>query len=90
MQIHGYNSSVHCLSGEVVGVLCGVGGEGVCGVGGEGVCGELLPCITSGIQGNLERDSGEAEEQPHLIQKLSSSSSSDSADDNDRVNTLDI
>ena len=49
-----------CYAGEMAGILCGVGGEGVCG--------ELLPYITGGIQGNLERDSGELD--PQLTQKL--------------------
>ena len=53
-------SNCICYAGEVAGVLCGVGGEGVCG--------ELLPYITGGIQGNLERDSGELD--PQLSQKL--------------------
>ena len=53
------------MLGEVAGVLCAVGGEGVCG--------ELMPYITGGIEGNLERDSGEVD--PQLTQKLSQSSS---------------
>ena len=52
--------------GEVAGVLCAVGGEGVCR--------EVLPYITGGIEGNLERDSGEVDTQ--LTQKLNQSSSS--------------
>ena len=48
----------------------------LCGVGGKGVCEELMPHITGGIEGNLERDSGEVD--PHLTQKLSQSSSSTS------------
>ena len=54
--------------GEVAGVLCAVGGEGMCR--------EVLPYITGGIEGNLERDSGEVDTQ--LTQKLSQSSSSSS------------
>ena len=58
-----------CLTlGEVAGVLCSVGGQGVCE--------ELMPHITGGIEGNLERDSGEVD--PHLTQKLSQTSSSTS------------
>ena len=41
------------------------------------MCGQLLTCITGGIQGNLERDSGEVD--PHLSEKLSHSSSSPSS-----------
>ena len=48
----------------------------LCSVGGEGVCSELLPYITGGIEGNLERDSGEVDSQ--LTQKLSQSSPSSS------------
>ena len=54
--------------GEVAGVLCAVVGEGMCR--------EVLPYITGGIEGNLERDSGEVDTQ--LTQKLSQSSSSSS------------
>ena len=54
------------LPGEVAGALCAVGGEVVCR--------EVLPFITGGIEGNLERDSGEVDTQ--LTQKLSQSSSS--------------
>ena len=58
-----------CISlGEVVGALCGVGG-------GNDVCGEMMSYIIGGIQGNLERDNGEID--PHLTQRLSSSSSDD-------------
>ena len=58
-----------CLTlGEVAGVLCSVGGKGVCE--------ELMPHITGGIEGNLERDSGEVD--PHLTQKLSQTSSTGS------------
>ena len=58
--------------GEVAGVLCAVGGKGVC----RGV----LPYITGGIEGNLERDSGEVDTQQ--TQKLSQSSSSSSSPEN--------
>ena len=44
----------------------------LCSVGGKGVCEELIPHITGGIDGNLERDSGEVD--PHLTQKLSQTS----------------
>ena len=47
-----------CYAGDVAGILCGVGGEGVLG--------ELLPYITGRIQGNLERESGELD--PQLTQ----------------------
>ena len=57
------------LPGEVAGALCAVGGEVVCR--------EVLPFITGGIEGNLERDSGEVDTQ--LTQKLSQSSSSSSS-----------
>ena len=52
--------------GEVAGVLCAVGGEGMCR--------DVLPYITGGIEGNLDRDSGEVDTQ--LTQKLNQSSSS--------------
>ena len=48
----------------------------LCGVGSKGVCEELIPHITGGIEGNLERDSGEVD--PHLTQKLSQTSSTGS------------
>ena len=48
----------------------------LCRVGGGGGFGELLPYLTGGIQGNLERDSGEVEQHPELVERLSSSSSS--------------
>ena len=47
-----------------------------CVVWGVRVCEELIPHITGGIEGNLERDSGEVD--PHLTQKLSQTSSSTS------------
>jgi hypothetical protein len=62
-------SRVRLAAGEVAGVLCAVGGGGVCR--------EVLPYITGGIEGNLERDSGEVDTQ--LTQKLSQSSSSSSS-----------
>ena len=49
----------------------------LCAVGEGDVCGQLMTCITGGIQGNLERDSGEVD--PHLSEKLSHSSSSPSS-----------
>ena len=57
--------------GEVVG--------GLCGVGGGDVCSELLPYITSGIRGNLERDGGETDQNPHLTQKPTYSPTSSSS-----------
>ena len=48
----------------------------LCRVGGGGGFGELMPYLTGGIQGNLERDSGEVEQHPELVERLSSSSSS--------------
>ena len=53
-----HGSVVQC-AGEVAGVLCGVGGEGVCW--------EMLPYITGGIQGNQWRvgPSAESEIGPH-------------------------
>jgi hypothetical protein len=62
-------SRVRLAAGEVAGALCAVGGEVVCR--------EVLPFITGGIEGNLERDSGEVDTQ--LTQKLSQSSSSSSS-----------
>ena len=41
------------------------------------MCGELLPYITGGIQGNLERDSGELD--PQLSQKLVHTNTSSSS-----------
>ena len=53
--------------GELAGALCHVGGGGVCG--------ELVPFISGGIQGNLERDSGEMDQQSDLVERLVHSSS---------------
>ena len=54
--------------GELAGTLCRVEGEGACG--------ELMPYISGGIQGNLERDSGEMDQQSDLVERLTHSSSS--------------
>ena len=56
--------------GELAGALCHVEGGGVCG--------ELMPFISGGIQGNLERDSGEMDQQSDLVERLAHSSSSSS------------
>ena len=62
--VHVY-AHTHAL-GDLMGALCRVGGGGGFG--------ELMPYLTGGIQGNLERDSGEVE----LVERFSSSSSSSS------------
>lgn len=58
-------------TGELVGALCRVGGGGTCG--------ELIPYITGGIQANLERDSGETDQHPDLVERLAHSPSSSSS-----------
>ena len=60
----------------------------LCRVGGGGAFGELLPYLTGGIQGNLERDSGEVEQHPELVERLSSSSSSPTS--GGRVGTMHV
>ena len=65
------NSAVRSIQpppGELAGALCRVEGEGACG--------ELMPYISGGIQGNLERDSGEMDQQSDLVERLTHSSSS--------------
>ena len=64
------NSAVRSLQpppGDLAGALCRVEGEGACG--------ELMPYISGGIQGNLERDSGEMDQQSDLVERLTHSSS---------------